>query len=499
MSNLDQLILDEKNSNTARYRCPILRFQKKNTMKKQFSAKNLDTYKLSNKNKFKQGCYPEKNCLHKKNELPEKDLINPRVLNKSKSVSNYRIISSQVNDKYRKSSPIIRNWENDIESAKNDENINTKLNNNNHPKKVHTRNLNRNKTLPNLFDSKLEKPNLKNDNDLYYCINCYNRRLMLNNKMKNMNKSYDNSHYHDVLALKKLDEDYINNKVLENQRKQLRAFNFLKNGKNYGDNISDKERLQYINENEDNLGIGLNLQDYLYYNNKRKNEKLNLSMINNINLYKGNVPRKEIKDYYNKVQYQIPILEKKFGPSEKYRLNYIETLKKQINDKEMKKKKDNKSRIKTENEENMKFRDFMAKLKEDEYNQKKLKQKLMYDNNKILEEYQKKRAENRKKDSLIGAGEKKRKFNTNQNNYKYFINQQRLKEINSLQNWLNENMRQKQKKMDMENKENKKWDEYNKEYNRTFDNNTYAEKCADCNSACPINKLYQLNQNTEKK
>ena len=53
-----------------------------------------------------------------------------------------------------------------------------------------------------------------------------------------------------------------------------------------------------------------------------------------------------------------------------------------------------------------------------------------------------------KKNEIINGGEEQTKiFNRNQKDYKYFINQQRINEINSLQKWINENLRQKQKKI----------------------------------------------------
>ena len=86
-----------------------------------------------------------------------------------------------------------------------------------------------------------------------------------------------------------------------------------------------------------------------------------------------------------------------------------------------------------------------------------------------------------KKNEKINGGEEQSKiFNRNQKDYKNFINQQRINEINSLQKWINENLRQKQKKNNKENNENKKLENYNKEFDKTFYDNTYAEKCANC-------------------
>ena len=213
-------------------------------------------------------------------------------------------------------------------------------------------------------------------------------------------------------------------------------------------------------------------------------------MIDNINSY--NPDRKAVRDYYDIVQYQIPILEKDFGPSNKYKIKYIETLKKQMDDKIKEKNESRKLKIETEIEENKKLNEYLKKAKNDENREKALKQKMIYDNNRFMEEFINKQKENKKKESIDGLNEKKRKFNKNQIDYKNFINQQRINEINSLQKWINENMKQKKKQKNEEMNEQKKWDNYNKEYIRTYCDNTYSEKCANCNATYPIDKLYPL-------
>ena len=141
-------------------------------------------------------------------------------------------------------------------------------------------------------------------------------------------------------------------------------------------------------------------------------------------------------------------------------------------------------------DENKQYKDYINKLEQDEREQKRLKQRIMYENNKYLEEFKKKRNGERKKEMIVGGENKLKKFNENQKDYKKFINQQRINEINSLQNWINENLKQKQKKINKKNKEEKKWDDYNKEFIRTYDDITYAEKCSNCNATYTIDKLY---------
>lgn len=503
MSNIEKITIENKNSNTTRYRSPILRVQKRNAIKKQSSSKNLysnnyaQTLEIGNNNNS-----TKMNNLHKKIDLKINTLINKKPLNKSQSVTNYNNYCLIAKKCPKNKSPIRRNNNNLSKFEKKNKTLDIPLNNKKYISKNRNKNNNKDKIKYNIRKSSLPEKRLTNKEEAkikikndYYCINCYNRKLISNNKdknpIKNLNNSYDANCYHKTLELKKLDEDYIYKKVLKNQEKQLMAFNFLKKEKDKNPNTIT-EKLQYINENEDNPFIGFNLQDYLYYKNKSKNEILNKTIINNINSYKFEKPRKAVKDYYKNVQFQIPILEKRFSPNDNYKNKYIETLKKQINDKEKKKKEMRKLKIKTEMEENKIYNEFLSKLKKDENEQKKLKQKIIYENNKNLEEFHKKRNEEKKKENLAGGGDKFKKYNENQKDYKCFINQQRINEINSLQKWINENMKQKQKKIDKKNIEDKQWDDYNNKFNKSFFDKTNAEKCVDCNAAYPINKLYEL-------
>ena len=491
MSFIGNLTNENSHLNTSR-RSPLLRVLRKKAMKKQNSVKNLAPYFLSSTQEV--GDYPKKNYLHKKVDLKTKNLLNNSKLNKSNSVTNYQnyCLNSKhlPNDKIPIKRSNINNTSYDIKDRTFD------IPPINYYGIKSKRSL-RTKSLPNLKNNNMNRTKLKIEND-YYCINCYNRKLMKHNNkklpFKNMNKLSDPNYYHKPIELKQLDENYINNKVLKNQENQLRAFNLLKLEK-FKNPKSDKEQLQYINENEDNPFIGLNLQDYLYYKNKKNNEKLNKALINNIDSYEYHNPRKAINDYYKNVQYQIPLLEKNERPSDRYKIKYIEALKKQMSDREKEKKENRRLRIKTEIEENRKYSEFLDKLKKDEKEQKRLKQKMLNDNNKYLEEYQKKANENKKRDSLDGGDDKYKKFLKNQQDYKYFINQQRINEINSLQNWINENKKQKRLKANKDNNEERKWADYNKDFNQSYYDNTYIEKCADCNAISPPNKLYELPKN----
>ena len=53
-------------------------------------------------------------------------------------------------------------------------------------------------------------------------------------------------------------------------------------------------------------------------------------------------------------------------------------------------------------------------------------------------------------------------------------------------------MKQKQKQIDKEKNHLKRWVDYNKEFNKTFDEKTYVKRCSDCNSTNLINKLNEI-------
>ena len=413
-NNLERLTIDSKNinSNSTTYRSPIMRVQKKNALKKNtsvnnfrplFFAQSLD-FANNNDNNYAK---TNKNQFREKIDLNVDNLMTDKHLNKSNSINYYN-----YNNSHNGFFPAFKSHIKRITKSKktrNNKTLDVPLNFSKFIKKIQNKNkgLVRQKTMPTAYPTKRNPKQLKIETD-YYCINCYNQKMMKHNKdkipFKNLNKSFDANYYHKTLELKKLDEDYINKKVLKNHGKQLKTFNLLKNEK-VRNPKSSIEKLQYINENEDNPFIGLNLQDYLYYKNKKKNENLNKTMISNISSYKYEKPRKAIRDYYKYVQYQIPVLEKKFGPSDKYKLKYIETLKKQMSDKEKEKKELKKLRIKTEMDENKKYKEYINKLEQEEREQKKLKQRIMYENNKDLEDYKKKRNEEKKKRKDCRIGE----------------------------------------------------------------------------------------------
>ena len=63
--------------------------------------------------------------------------------------------------------------------------------------------------------------------------------------------------------------------------------------------------MQYINENSEYPFHGLNLQEYLYYNNKMKNEKINKLVLDKVASYELTQPRKEKNQRNLKIQEKL--------------------------------------------------------------------------------------------------------------------------------------------------------------------------------------------------
>ena len=347
---------------------------------------------------------------------------------------------------------------------------------------------------------KLHKFNEKNkteynfdikEQDLY-CMNCLNRKKNLNknlSKIMKRNNSFDFS-FQENLALKHLDEEYINNRIIENERRQLLAFNHLKKFKE-NDTVPSKAKLQYLYENSEYPFHGLNLQEYLYYKNKKRNEKINKLMLDNISSYKFTQPRKEINDYYNKVMYQTPLLEKDTHPSYKYKMRYLKTLQKEMDESIKLKKLRKKEEQKKEKEELNKYNELVQKIDAENRHKNKIKQGLIYENNNNMSNIKKEQDKSNRNNMIHGYRERVRKFKERVNEYQSFINQQRINEMNNLQNWINESLKQKKEEMNKKNNEDQRWKKYHKDFNDFYEKNTHADKCAECNLVY-TNRLYPL-------
>ena len=346
------------------------------------------------------------------------------------------------------------------------------------------------KYIKNIEDTDEESTD-KTDRELY-CMNCINKKLNLKKNLSqilNLNKSYNFS-LHNGLTLKQLDEDYISNKIFENEKRQLAAFNHLKLIKERNP-VSKKDKLQYINENSEYPFHGLNLQEYLYYNNKMKNEKINKLVLDKVTSYELTQPRKEIFDYYNKVMFQTPLLEKDERPSNQYKMRYIKTLQNQIDEKKKEKINKKKAEIKKEKKELNEYNKILSNIRKSEKQKKLIKRNIIYENNTNMSNIKRENDETDRSNILKGYQNRMKIFKEQQKEYKSFINQQRINEINNIQSWINENKKIKNYQMNKEKRDDLRWKNYLKKYNETFTENTKADKCYECNLIY-TNRLYPL-------
>ena len=336
-----------------------------------------------------------------------------------------------------------------------------------------------------------EETTEKTERELY-CMNCINKKLNLKKNLSqilNLNKSYNFS-LNNSLELKQLDEDYISNRILENEKRQIAAFNHLKLIKERNP-VSKKDKLQYINENSEYPFHGLNLQEYLYYNNKMKNEKINKLVLDNMTSYELTHPRKEIFDYYNKVMFQTPLLEKDTRPSHQYKMRYIKTLQNQIDEKKKEKINKKMSEQKKEKKELYEYDKILSKINKKEKQRRLIKRNIIYENNTNISNIKRENDETDRYNLLRGYQNRVKIFKERQKEYKSFINQQRINEINNIQNWINENKKIKNYQISKEKRDDLRWKNYLKKFNDSFTDNTKVDKCFECNLIY-TNRLYPL-------
>ena len=341
------------------------------------------------------------------------------------------------------------------------------------------------------MDDTDEESTEKTERELY-CMNCINKKLNLKKNLSqilNLNKSYNFS-LNNSLELKQLDEDYISSRIFENEKRQIAAFNHLKLIKERNP-VSKKDKLQYINENSEYPFHGLNLQEYLYYNNKMKNEKINKLVLDNMTSYELTHPRKEIFDYYNKVMFQTPLLEKDTRPSHQYKMRYIKTLQNQIDEKKKEKINKKMSEQKKEKKELYEYDKILSKINKKEKQRRLIKRNIIYENNTNISNIKRENDETDRYNLLRGYQNRVKIFKERQKEYKSFINQQRINEINNIQNWINENKKIKNYQISKEKRDDLRWKNYLKKFNDSFTDNTKVDKCFECNLIY-TNRLYPL-------
>ena len=469
-------------------------------LKKKMSEKDMLFFSNLNKKKIKKGPILRVK-LKKSHKIPTSNSMKnfnrnsfqlkiPQTITKAESNPFKKDLNRNQFQKYNSSTFFPRKEINNDNKNKLNEQMNPV---NNNTEKLHSgkkSELNKDKKEFN-EENKIKNINDKKEQDLY-CINCLNKKMNLKKNLGRLmkrNNSYDFT-FQDNLSLNQLDEEYINNKVIQNEKRQLAAYNQLKKYREKNPK-SKKDKLQDLYENSEYPFHGLNLQEYLYYNNKKRNENINKIILDNIQSYDFTQPRKEIRDYYNKVMFQTPLLERDSRPDNKYKTKYIETLQKQIEEKNRLKNNLKKEEQKKEKEELKKYNELSLKMENEKRYKRIMKEKVITENNLRLSNLKKEQDELKRNETLRSYKDKVRKFKERQNEYKAFINQQRMNEMNNLQNWINESLKQKKEKINKKENEDERWKKYHKQFNESYNDNIHADKCAECN-LIKTNGLYPI-------
>ena len=209
--------------------------------------------------------------------------------------------------------------------------------------------------------SRTSNSQINSPRNSYYnliCRNCYNRRLNTKQFSNNLNNPSQKEKLN--LTFNRINPYYFYDKMerCHNDKKQDKVKNREEITKKVINNLeeikrnnpSQKENLQYNNEYSPN-GLNFNPKKDPRYEKVKNNYDLKEKILQQQrNLYNINYnePRKAIKEYYDKIMYEIPVQEPKHEMSNEVKKNYITDLKnKLLRKKNMKKiKKELKRKLK---------------------------------------------------------------------------------------------------------------------------------------------------------
>ena len=345
----------------------------------------------------------------------------------------------------------------------------------------------------------------KNNNSFYYliCKNCFNN----NKASKNIKKLKEQE---DKKAFLNKTFIQINPFIFQdemNQKNQNRIINKMKVRENKIKLVKDKleydklnkptakEALQIKNENSvDPLNNQKNI-DPRYEQTKKRYENKEKIILNNRESYNINQPRKAIQDYYNKVQYEVPILEYTLGMSEECKQNYINELKKQIKEKNDNIKKEQYEQLLNEKKTNKEYNDYLKYIHNKDNFDKIRKQKEFNDDNNKLIEFKKKKEEEEKNNKKIYEKKLNEQINKELNQDYYDNLNKRLNEIEQFNFWQKEAEKIKEKEKEKEKEDRRKWKNYEEEYEIKCIHGNNIYKCAICNRIFKKNQLIKIRVN----
>ena len=356
--------------------------------------------------------------------------------------------------------------------------------------------------------SRLSKSLINSPRNSYYnliCRNCYNRRLNtqkfsrdLNNpsQKEKLNLTFNRINpYYFYDKMERCHNDKKQDKVKNREEITKKVINNLEEIKR--NNPSQKENLQYNNEYSPN-GLNFNPKKDPRYEKVKNNYDLKEKILQQQrNLYNINYnePRKAIKEYYDKIMYEIPVQEPKYEMSNEVKKNYITDLKNQIIEKEEYEKNEKRIEKEIENKANENYNRYLNdKLFHDRLKKMEEQKRLKDYNEKMINLKKEKEEEekNYKKDFQRRLSQRIKRENDEEYYNKMLT---KIKNIEQMKNWMNEAMDKKIQKKKEEEKEKEKWKNYSEEFEIKCQHGNNIYRCSICNRIYPKDQLIRVRTN----
>ena len=400
---------------------------------------------------------------------------------KENQSNNYNQINNNINKYKRPKSIESYDYKyNPYESYKNNMIYNYNMNQENLENQQKYKKINRNSS----FDSK-SFINKQITNLL--CQNCCDKKMLEEESHKN--KEIDKIGYLNDKFLN-VNPFYFIDKMNDNEKKRIKdkvdsnSYRQRLALENFKKEIDDpknnpKENLQLINEyslNPLSIEVG---KDPRYLKLKKNYDKKEKIIEQNPDKYKSLGLRKAYNDYYNKCMYQIPKLEEMYHVNSVYKDNYIKALKKQIEDKKNKEYEDKKKQKNAEALANKTFNEYKRKAYLNDKEKQNYGIELLINDNKGLDDFKSyKHFLLREKEKKL-QNERMKKNDRIDNDINLRNKNEKSNIIKNYQNLLEDIDKKNQSKKEIKDEENKKWNNYNKNYN-LYCNCAYAN-CDNCN------------------
>ena len=327
------------------------------------------------------------------------------------------------------------------------------------------------------------------------CKNCFDKKMLENENPRHkqmdekeyLNDKFINENpFYFIDKMSDNEKKRINEKIASNSNKQRLAYaNFKKQMDN------PKEKLQLLNEYSLNpLAIEVG-KDPRYLKQKKNYDKKEKLINQNPDKYKALEPRKAYNDYYNKCIYQVPPIEESYYINPVYKMNYIKALKKQIEDKKNEENERKKRQRMAEALANKQFNEYKrrANLNEKEMHNNGIE--IMKNDNKQLDDFKKYKNDLLKEREKKLGNELEQKNNEVDRNIKLRNRNIKSENVENYHDWLNEVERKRQNKKEIKDEENKRWNNYIKNYNYKCSHGCYAN-CDICNRPYEKDKLIRF-------